>query len=195
MSKFERLIVALLMLLGFHGAFAQEAALKTNILSDAFANINIGGEIALAPKWTLDVSGEFNGWKLGNDRRWKHWSVQPEARYWLCDRFAGHFVGVHALGGQYNIGGIDVPVYFLGTDFGKLKDYRFQGWFGGAGVAYGYDWAISRSWNIEAEIGLGWTYTRYDQFKCTGCGKKIKSNKPHNYFGPTKAAVNIVYLF
>ena len=32
----------------------------------------------------------------------------------------------------------------LGTDFGKLKDYRFQGWFVGAGVAYGYAWVLGR---------------------------------------------------
>ena len=44
--------------------------------------------------------------------------------------------------------------------------------------AYGYAWVLGRHWNLEAEIGLGYSYTRYSQFKCAGCGKKLKSNRP-----------------
>ncbi|GAA6401036.1 DUF3575 domain-containing protein [Bacteroides ovatus] len=174
---------------------AQDVALKTNLLADGFFNPNLGIEIGLFPKWTLDVSGQFNGWTLSHARRWKHWAVQPEARYWFCDRFAGHFLGVHAHGGQYNIGGFDGRINFLGTDFRKLRDTRYQGWFVGFGVAYGYAWILGRHWNLEAEIGVGYSYTRYDRFRCVGCGKKIETDKPHHYVGPTKAAVNLVYLF
>jgi len=176
-------------------ASAQDVALKTNALADAFLNANLGIEIGLAPKWTLDITGEYNGWKLSHGRRWKHWAAQPEARYWFCDRFAGHFIGIHAHGGQYNIGGIDGKINFLGTDARRLKDTRYQGWFVGGGIAYGYAWILGKHWNLEAEIGIGYSYTRYDRFKCTGCGKKIETDKPHNYVGPTKAAVNLVYLF
>ena len=65
----------------------------------------------------------------------------------------------------------------------------------GAGMAYGYDWILGRHWNVEGEIGLGWIYTRYDSFPCAGCGKKLSEGKTHNYVGPTKAAVNLVYTF
>ena len=82
---------------------AQDIAVKTNLLYDACATINIGAEVGLAPKWTLDVSGNLNAWTLSHGRKWKHWMAQPEARYWFCDRFAGHFLAVHALGGQYNV--------------------------------------------------------------------------------------------
>ncbi len=175
--------------------FGQTVALKTNLLSDAFLNINAGIEVGLAPKWTLDVPAEFNGWTLSHDRRWKHWSVQPGVRYWFCNSFAGHFVGAHVHGGQYNIGGIGNGIKFLGTDFSKLSDTRYQGWFGGVGVSYGYSWILGKHWNLEGEIGIGWSYTRYDRYPCTHCGTKLESGKSHNYFGPTKAAVNIVYLF
>lgn len=176
-------------------ALCQDVGVKSNLLADVLLNPNLGVEIGLASKWTLDVSGEFNAWTLSHDRRWKHWAVQPEARYWFCDRFSGHFVGVHAHGGQYNIGGIDGKINFLGTDARKLKDTRYQGWFVGAGVSYGYAWILGRHWNLEAEIGIGYSYTRYDRFRCAGCGKKIESGKSHNYVGPTKTAVNLVYLF
>ncbi|WP_455497290.1 DUF3575 domain-containing protein [Coprobacter sp.] len=177
------------------GLRAQKAAVKTNLFSDAFMNVNLGIEVGLTPKWTLDLTGELNGWTLSHNRRWRHWVVQPEARYWFCDRFSGHFVGAHLHGGQYNIGGFNGRINFLGTDARKLRNARFQGWFVGAGVAYGYAWILNRHWNLEAEIGFGYSYTRYDRFKCTGCGKKVEADKLHHYIGPTKAAVNLVYLF
>lgn len=191
-----RTLIALFALLTFGiSAKSQTVAVKTNVLADALLNANAGVEIGLAPRWTLDVSGGFNAWTLSHNRRWKHWLIQPEARYWLCDRFSGHFFGLHAHGGQYNIGGIGSDITILGTDFSKLSDHRYQGWFVGAGVAYGYAWILGRHWNLEGEIGIGYSYTRYDKFRCAGCGKKVETDKGHNYFGPTKAAVNLVYVF
>ena len=176
-------------------AEAQDINVKTNVLADAFLNVNAGVEIGLAPRWTLDVAGYYNGWTLSHDRKWKHWMVQPEARYWFCDRFVGHFVGLHALGGQYNIGGLKNSFSFLGTDFSKLSDRRYQGWMAGAGLAYGYSWMLGKRWNLEAEIGVGYVYTRYDSYPCAKCGTKIEKNKAGHDIGPTKAAINLVYSF
>ena len=55
--------VFLLSLLLFCSPFvkAQDFALKSNFLYDATATINIGAEVGLSPRWTLDVSGNFNG--------------------------------------------------------------------------------------------------------------------------------------
>lgn len=194
MKVMRTLMVCILSSISFL-ALGQKLALKTNILSDALLNPNIGIEVAISPRWTLDIPVSFNAWNLSHSRRWKHWTVQPGARYWLCNTFAGHFLGAHAHGGQYNIGGIHNDIKFLGTDFSKLTDTRFQGWFVGAGVSYGYAWILGKHWNLEAEIGVGWSYTRYDRFRCANCGKEIESGKSHNYVGPTKAAINLVYVF
>lgn len=177
-----------------HKAQAQDVALKTNLISDAALSPNLGIEFGLAPKWSLDISGQGNFWTV-NNHKWKHWLVQPEARYWTCRRFAGHFLGIHALGGQYNVGNIDLDLNMLGTDFRKLRHQRVQGWAAGAGIAYGYAWPVHPHWNIEAEVGFGWVYTRYDSYPCNTCGTKIDNDRVHNYVGPTKAALNIVYLF
>lgn len=191
--------ILLLLAVVFAGATqyadGQKVGVKTNLLSDATLNPNLGVEVGLAPKWTLDIEGQLNAWTLSQGRRWKHWAAQPEARYWLCDRFSGHFFGAHLHGGQYNIGGFDGKINFLGTDTRKLKDTRYQGWFIGAGVSYGYAWILGKHWNLEAEIGIGYSYTRYDKFRCAGCGKKTDTDRVHNYVGPTRAAVNLVYLF
>lgn len=193
---FKRIFLILLFLLpGIIGEIkAQNVGIKTNLLTDIAASPNLGIEVKLAPKWTLEVVGEINDWDV-NRHLWKHWFVQPEARFWFCDSFAGHFLGVHAITGQYNFGNISNGINFLGSDFSQLSDYRFQGWAAGAGVAYGYDWILAKHWNLEAEIGIGWIYTRYDQFSCYQCQKKVASNKPHNYFGLTKLALAIEYIF
>lgn len=171
----------------------QNVAIKTNMLADAFLSPNIGIEIGIAPRWTLDATGQFNAWTMSHDRRWKHWAVQPEARYWFCDRFSGHFIGMHVHGGQYNVGGIDIPLNMLGSDFRKLKDGRYQGWFAGGGVSYGYAWILGRHWNLEAELGVGYSYTRYDKFPCATCGTRLETDASHNYVGPTKVSINLVY--
>lgn len=175
-------------------ARAQDVAVKTNLAADAFLSPNIGVEIGLAPRWSMDVSGQFNAWTLSGDRRWKHWFVQPEARFWFCEALGGHFVGLHVMTGQYNAGYLDTGISFLGTDLSKLKTHRYQGWFGGLGAAYGYSWLLGRHWNVEAEIGFGWAYMAFDRFECAGCGRRTGSGH-HNYVGPTKAALNLIYVF
>lgn len=190
----KKLLIISCLFLSAIGASAQKAALKTNFIGDALLSPNLALEVGLAPKWTLDISGQFNFWTV-NDHKWKHWVVQPEARYWFCERFVGHFLGFHALGGEYNFGKLHNNINLLGTDLSKLTDHRYQGWGIGAGIAYGYDWVLAEHWNLEAEIGIGWIYTRFDSYPCADCGKKIDSNKVHNYVGPTKAAINLVYLF
>lgn len=196
-KKAKGLVVALIITaIGCTNAAAQDVAIKTNLVDDiALLTTNLGVEVGVAPKWTIDVPVSLNAWDFSHDRKWKHWMVQPGVRYWLCDRFAGHFFGAQIQGGQYNIGGFDGKVDFLGTNFRKLKDTRYQGWFGGAGISYGYAWVLGKHWNAEAEIGIGWSYTRYDRFQCAGCGKKTETDKAHNYVGPTKIAIDLVYLF
>lgn len=189
------LIIAVLAMMPSLRGSAENVAIKTNVLSDAMANVNLGAEISVAPKWSVELSGELNAWTMPHNRKWKHWLLMPEGRYWLCDHFSGHFFGLEAHGGQYNIGGFNGRWNLLGTDARKLKDSRYQGWFAGGGITYGYAWILGHHWNFEAEIGVGYSYTRYDRFRCVGCGKKIESGKSHNYVGPTKAALNFVYIF
>lgn len=180
--------------LAIPAANAQDVALKTNLINDIALSPNIGVEVGLAPKWTLDMTAEMNLWKV-DGRSWKHLYFQPEARYWFCQRFSGHFIGFHALGGIYNFGKLNLPFNMLGSNLKELKDKRYQGWAVGAGVVYGYAWPLHKHWNIEAALGIGWLYTRFDSYPCQVCGTKIDRNKTHNYFGPTKLSVAVEYIF
>ena len=193
--KLKFLIPLLLgILLSTTSAKAQDVAIKTNLLYDVSATVNLGVEVGLAPKWTLDLSGNLNAWNLNETQRWKHWLLQPEARYWFCDKFSRHFLGFHALGGQFNIGGLENNFKFLGTDYSQLTDKRFQGYGVGAGIAYGYALMLGKHWNLEFEIGVGYIYTNYDIFECAGCGRRVGQDI-HHYVGLTKTAINLVYLF
>ena len=170
-------------------ALAQKVSVKTNLLYDATATVNLGAEFALSPRWTLDLSANYNGWTFSDNKKWKHWLAQPEARYWLCEAFNGHFVGAHLLGGQYNVGGIDLPFDI----FSDLKTHRYEGWYAGAGFVYGYQWLLGRRWSLEAALGLGYVRAQYDRYDCPHCGEWRGSGKK-NYVGVTKAAVSLIYV-
>ena len=196
-----RLFIFLMALLSFGGfsvvSSAQNVAVKTNAIYDATATVNLGVEVGLAPKWTLDLSGNLNAWSKNDkndETKWKHWMIQPEARYWFCDRFSRHFIGAHLIGGAFNFGNIDNNLSFLGTDFSVLKDHRYQGYAYGAGVAYGFAFMLSRHFNLELEAGFGYLCLDYDTFECGGCGLNVGGGI-HHYVGPTKAALNLVFLF
>ena len=194
--KYSFCILVFLLLMGssMSQVRAQDWAIKSNVLYDATATINLGVEIGLAPKWTLDISGNLNAWSKDEQTRWKHWLVQPEARYWFCDRFSRHFIGAHAIGGAFNLGGINNSLSFLGTDFSVLKEKRYQGYAYGGGIAYGFAFMLSEHINLELEAGFGYMYLDYDIYECGNCGRRIDEDT-HHYVGPTKAAINLVFLF
>lgn len=197
MMKPKQRLLLLLFLLVFGGVSqvrAQDWAIKTNVVYDATATINLGVEVGVHQRWTLDLSGNFNAWSRNETTKWKHWLAQPEARYWFCDRFSRHFIGVHAIAGAFNFGGINNNISFLGSDFSVLTDKRYQGYAYGAGVAYGFAFMLSEHLNLELEAGFGYAYLDYDIFDCGNCGRRI-GNDDHHYIGPTKAAINLVYLF
>lgn len=190
----KRLVFLFVAVLAIFGtASAQRVGLKTNLVSDALLSPNLGIEVGLKPHWSLDVTGELNLWTI-DGHKWKHWLVQPEARYWFCEYFAKHFIGIHAIGGRYNFGNIENSINFLGSDLSQLSHNRYQGWGIGGGIAYGYSFLLHRNWNLELEIGVGAIYTKYDEYQCRDCGKKVGSDD-HLYLGPTKAAINLVYVF
>lgn len=207
-STFKAMLtLAIIMAFGL-GAKAQDVAIKTNLLHDASATANLGLEFGLAPKWTLDLSADVNYWPVKHGykydahqkRYWERWTVQPEFRYWFCEKFQGNFIGIHAIGGMFNVGNIGFIPNFLNNRFKQLKDERWKGYGVGAGISYGHAWTLGTHWNIEAEIGVGWIYSRYDRYaldKRNGgtLGTKIQDNKVHNYVGPTKLAVNLEYVF
>lgn len=179
----------------FLGAAAQEVGLKTNLLYGAYTlTPNLGVEIGLGKHSTIDIGGGYNPWNRvsadDENKKLVHWLGSVEYRYWLCEKFNGHFFGVHALGSQYNISKHELPL-LLGSG---SEQYRYEGWAAGAGLSYGYQFVLGKHWNAEASIGLGYARLQYDKYECKKCGVKT-GEFVRNYFGPTKATLSVIYLF
>lgn len=181
---------------------AQGVAVKTNLLYDATTTPNIGMEIGLGNKNTFNLVYGLNPWEFDSDshgkRYAKHWLLMPELRWWTCSKFNGHFFGVHLMGGQMNAANVDLPMpgaFFSGDNIRKgVRDSRYQGWYAGAGVTYGYQWILSRHWNLEAEVGVGYDHIWYDRYPCYECGAKIDTGHS-NYVGLTKLGLSLLYIF
>lgn len=188
------LLVLCLMTVGYASAQG-EVGIKTNLLYGGYTfTPNLGVEIGLGKRTTLDISGGYNWLNLdgtkNNNKKLVHWIAQPEFRYFLCEKFNGHFFGVHALYSQYNIGGHELPL-LLGKG---SKDFRFEGSAWGAGLSYGYQLMLGKHWNVEFNIGVGYAQLKYDKYSCTKCGDKIETGATTHYLGPTKAGISLIYI-
>lgn len=192
MNLIKALLISMLLLYGLNTMQAQNVSIKSNLLYDVTGTINLGTEFGIGTKWTLDISGNLNPWtyNVKTNTKIKHLMVQPELRYWLHERFAGHFFGVHAHWMNFNAGALDLP---FGITKNNLANYRYRGDLYGAGVSYGYQWFFRSRWAIEAELGLGYSYMKYKKYRCENCGK-YQGEFKNNYVGPTKAAVSLIYF-
>jgi len=166
-------------------ASAQKWGIKTNLVSDATTTPNLGIELKLGRKTTLDIPFQYNPWTFSENKKIEHMLVQPEFRRWFCEPFTGHFLGVHAHYGTYDVGG-----------FGPLRvieENRFEGWLAGAGISYGYSFVLGDRWSLEATIGAGYVYFESDRYEKFKDGAFLKSTKLH-YFGPTRLGLTLIFL-
>ncbi len=100
---------------------------KTNALYWTTASLNAGFEMGLTPRITFEIDAGYNPLTFSDNRKFKFWMIQPEIRHWFRNRFEGHFLGVHLLYADFNVGGMK----FLG-----MSDRRYQGGpvWGGCGI-------------------------------------------------------------
>ena len=206
--KFLSLLLVLALLLPIGAAAQNKVALKTNLLHDATLSPNLALEWGFARNWSVEVSGSYHPeqFNVFGNMQLNHWLVQPGVRYWFCERFNGAFISVNGLFGQVQIGGFPLDMRKFSPKYGvDLNSYLLVGdktW--GAGLSAGYDLVLGRHWNIEFELGLGYVDAigpDYEMTKGTD-GKYFlaEGTKPyytghHDYIGPTRLSIAIVYLF
>ncbi len=194
------LIIFFLLLFSGISVNAQRIGVKTNALYLATSTPNIGLEYAFADRFSLELEGGYNPWTLDSDRNMKakHFLVSPEVRYWFCEAFNGHFIGINANYTLFNLSGVDVPAVFFPSArsamvLEDLKNRRSEGWAAGAGLTYGCVWPIARRWNLECTVGLGYWYTDYDKFESRKCGL-FQEHVSHGAFGSTALGISFIYL-
>ena len=169
-------------------------AVKTNLLYDLTTTFNVGFEFRLSKSLTLDLPVNCNPWTFSDNKKIKHWLIQPELRYWIYEPFNGHFLGVNALYSRFNVGSIPIPPGIRqAMGYGDIKNHRYQGDLGGIGISYGYHWMLSKRWSLESAIGAGYVRLGYRQFSPEVCGADCGWHK-RNYFGLTKLGLSVIYM-
>lgn len=171
---------------------AQTFALKTDLLKWGTASLNIEPEVKVGKRSTLALGISWNPWTFKESEKnmkWKHLLVQPEYRYWFCNAFEGHFLGIHPFYARFNAGNVNLPFGI----WSGLDDYRYQGNLFGAGIGYGYQWILSKRWSMETELGLGFGYVDADHYACEKCGLKLDETKKFTFM-PTKISLSFIYI-
>ena len=187
MKRNTFILFLLLLLFRLADLHSQTLAVKNDLLTGALSSPNLSVEVKLSDRFTLEAGFHYNPFPAGGDKRWKHWFVQPELRYWMCQPFGGHFFGAHLMYGVYNAGDMKLP---LGL-FKGVRSSRYEGDFLGLGVSYGYHFILSPRWSIETSLGVGFLHIGYERYRCLHCGEQTGGGYK-NFIAPTRAAVSLV---
>ena len=151
-----------------------KVALTTNMLYDAALIPDLGVEIAFGSRWSLAADGMYAWWsKSSRSRFWRVYGGNVELRRW------------------WPSGDVSMLTY----DF-KLGRHGYLGdrWSYAAGLSYGYSVALSRYFNIDFSIGLGYLWGKYKKYHREDDWYVWERTSRRHWFGPTKAGVTLVYI-
>ncbi len=165
-------------------------ALKTNLLYDAVSALNGEIEFPVGKKFSLVVEDVFPWWKWGtNDKKYclQLWTMGVEPRWWFRrndrkDWLSGHFAGVYAMSGKYDLQWKTSPCY--------------QGEYWSAGLSYGYALPLCKWLNMEFSLSVGYIRSDYRHYQPDEGYEHLYRDKfkvgTVSFFGPTKAKVSLV---
>ena len=156
---------------------AQFLTVKTNLADWATASPNFGAEFILSQHLSVDLSVTGTPFKIKDDIYLKHIRLQPELKYWLASPLAKHYVGTTAFYSSYDAG------------------YKQRGYYGDAfavGLTYGYNWILSRRWNLEVGAGVG--VIRYRTARYVPGTTPPDPNEEGWKIAPVKLGINFVYV-
>ena len=155
---------------------------KTNIAAWAGTILNIAADVQVSEHISVELPILWCPWHIGSKHAVKTFAIQPEARYWLSKPGMGHFFGVHAHVGWFNVK--------WNRDRRQDADRPLLG----AGISYGYLLPFSEHWAGEFTLGAGYANMRYDTYYNMDNGARIDT-RTKNYWGITRVGLSVVYRF
>ena len=158
-------------------------AAKTNLLVGAATVANLGFEIELGRKWSLDVPVYYSPYNITPTRKCRILATQPEVRFWPAKAGSGHFIGLHGTVGFFNI---------AINDHGRYQDPDSPAWGCGLGYGYALNFGANKNWGLEFNIGLGVVKYKYDVYYNRENGQKFDSGEGW-WWGPTRAGITLTY--
>lgn len=157
-------------------------AVKTNLAAWAGTIMNLAADVQVSEHFSVELPVLWCPWYVSSEHAIKTFTVQPEARYWLSKPGKGHFFGVHAHVGWFNV---------------KWNRDRYQDTdrpLLGAGISYGYLLPFNAHWAGEFTLGAGYANMRYDTWYNIDNGARIDT-RTKNYWGITRVGLSVVYRF
>ena len=157
-------------------------AVKTNLAAWAGTIMNLAVDVQVSEHFSVELPVLWCPWYVSSEHAIKTFTVQPEARYWLSKPGKGHFFGVHAHVGWFNV---------------KWNRDRYQDTerpLLGAGISYGYLLPFNEHWAGEFTLGAGYANMRYDTWYNIDNGARIDT-RTKNYWGITRVGLSVVYRF
>ena len=165
-------------------ASAQQIGVKTNALMWTALTPNVGCEVVVGQRSSLELSifGHYDPYGLES----RLFALQPEYRYWFSGRpMTREFVGVSAMVADYDM---------------IIKNHVYDGSAGSLGLIGGYAFSLSRSWRLELCGGVAilgfrqkqyYKHDNYDDYF-------IEMESPLNSWGyklfPAKLGVTFTYI-
>lgn len=157
-------------------------AVKTNLAAWAGTIMNLAADVQVSEHFSVELPVLWCPWYVSSEHAIKTFTIQPEARYWLSKPGKGHFFGVHAHVGWFNV---------------KWNRDRYQDTdrpLLGAGISYGYLLPFNVHWAGEFTLGAGYANMRYDTYYNIDNGARIDT-RTKNYWGITRVGLSVVYRF
>lgn len=161
-------------------------ALKTNLLYDLATIVNFGIEVPFKNKFSFLYEHHCPWWLSDNNKYcMQNLSLGGEFRWWFKsdNPLSGHFLGVHCWSGKGDIQ--------IGRNFGC---YQYEFW--STGFTYGYSIPLSKRLNMEFALSVGYAHIPYRHYIPTDDWQILLKDPAKkgalNYFGPTKAQINLV---
>lgn len=160
-------------------AGAQKVWLKSNALYWAATHPNLGLEWRVSRHFSMNLEAAGTYWNV-SDYGMRSAAIMPEVRYWFAGRpQIGHFVGVMGMGATYRL---------------QWKDDWHHGDAWAFGPTYGYSFALSSRWAMEATIGLGLLRVREKKYDLAKEGIPDEVNNKKWMVAPIKVGVTFSYI-
>ena len=88
-----RYFITLLILFSCLDGYSQKVAVRLNALPATDGAFGAGVSYGIGNKSTVELAGSLRPWKRSEMYVNRYWLIQPEYKYWTCQKFNGFFWG------------------------------------------------------------------------------------------------------
>lgn len=174
------MVCAALIGTGANGAYAQLAAVKTNVLLWGNLTPNLSMELVTGQRTSLEGTLFYGLDKTPADAQLKE--AQAKFKYWISERpMARTFIGLSVSGMRYLV---------------NYKGTAHHGDAAGPGLIYGYALPLGKHLNLEFSAGVGLFWYREGRYpEGTDNVKDLGYNASGMKCMPAELAVSCSYVF